>query len=140
MARKTVAGAAGADPTLPDVTLVIDGKTWHLVYNYDAIARAERALNAAAAAATPKGVPFVPINLLRGFNLEEASAEQLRGLLYAALMTAHPKVTLKEVSTLIRMDTLTDIYGTIAACWMQSQPAKKTEEDADRPTEGLSET
>ena len=133
MAKKTVAGIAGKDPTLPDVPLEIGGKTYRLVYDYNAIVLAERELNAAARAKTPRGMPFVPVNLLRGFDLEAANAEELRGLLYASLLKAQPKITLDDVSQMISFSNLEKIYTAIVHCWIQSH----TEVDPggkERPT------
>src|SRR5579864_8392167 len=79
--RESVAGTA-LDPVIEFATLEIDGETYHLAYDFNAIAEAEKLAEA---------------NLLHGMAalmFNSTTAVQLRGLFYAGLRKAHPKMTL----------------------------------------------
>lgn len=136
MAKKdhNIAGVAGIDPTLPNVRLEANGKSYQLVYDYGAIARAERELNATAAAMTPRGATFVRISLLHGFDLDAATAEEFRGLVYAALLPQQPKITLAEVDKLLTFANMKAIYDAIVRCWLGSQPEPGAEDKDKNPT------
>lgn len=125
MSRKSVAGTS-SDPVVEFATLEIDGKAYRLSYDFNAIAEAEKE----AGCNLLHGIAVI---LLRGMN-----AGQLRGLLYAALRQAHPKMTLSGAGRLIRIDTMPSITTAIIEAWNASLPeAKKIAED---PTEGAVES
>ena len=91
-------------------TLEVDGKTWRLTYDFNAIADAER---------------IAECNLLAALdNLAAISAAQLRGLLYAAIVVADARLrpTLQEVGALIRIDTLAAITEALAEAYRLSMP------------------
>jgi hypothetical protein len=126
----SVAGT-GSDPTVEYAELEIDGKVYQLAYDFNAIAEAEAVARAAG----------TPINLLQGMAavlLNDVTAEQLRGLLWAAARKAHysltverrspkdmPKPTLLKVGALIRVDTLPDIREALLRAWNASLPEDK---------------
>jgi hypothetical protein len=111
-----------ADPLVEFATLRIDGESYNLVYDFNAIAEAEK---------------LAQCNLLHGIAsllASGATAMQLRGLLYAAMRKAHPKMTIDKAGELIRIDTMPDIYEALGEAYRNSMPeAKKLAED---PTAG----
>jgi hypothetical protein len=112
MPRNNVAGTA-SDPTIQFASLEIDGKTYRLTYDFNAIAQAEAASGC---------------NLLQGvagFLLNTATAAQYRGLLYAALLKAHPKMSIDQAGNLVRIDTMPDIRRALAEAYNLSMPEKK---------------
>lgn len=109
MARKSVAGTA-ADPTIQFETLEIDGRSYRLCYSFNAIAEAERLGNC---------------NLLEGIAavlFNSLTAQQARGLLYAALSVAQPEITLAEAGQMIRVDTLPGIRLALLKAYNASMP------------------
>lgn len=93
--------------------LEIDGRTYQLAYDFNAIAEAEASTGC---------------NLLHGISAAlfgTLSAAQLRGLLCASLRAGQPDITLAETGALIRIDTLERIHTAIAEAWGLSLPEKK---------------
>jgi hypothetical protein len=111
MSRKTVTGTS-SDPTVRFSTVEIDGKTYSLAYDFNAIATAE----ATAGINLFEGIA----NLVSGLN-----AAQFRGLLYAALLKAHPDITLNQVGDLIRVDMLGALRIALSEAYVKSLPEKK---------------
>jgi len=111
--QHTVAGTID-DPTIQFAPLTLDGKTYQLAYSFNAIAEAERVAGC---------------NLLQGLEaLGSLSALQLRGLLYAALKLASPKVTIEQAGSLIRLDTLSKVTAALAEAYQLSLPEKKNQD------------
>jgi hypothetical protein len=91
-------------------TLVIDNETLTLAYDFNAIADAER---------------IAGCNLLAALeNLADISAIQLRGLLYAAIVTEPPDVrpTLVDCGNLIRLDTIAAVTMALAKAYELATP------------------
>ena len=112
MESKSVAGTAD-DPTVKFASLTIDEQEYKLVWSMNALAKAER---------------LTGINLLKGIrsNLLNPSAEELRGLLYAAMSIAQPKLTLDDVGNLIRPDTWDIAIVALIEAYTLSMPSKKS--------------
>lgn len=106
-------------PVMQFADLTVDGETYKLVYDYNAIAEAEAVTRT---------------NLLTGLeNLTELTAAQLRGLLYAALAVAHPDITVRNAGKMIRLDTLPTITKALATAYNLSMPEPKSENPTDAP-------
>jgi hypothetical protein len=116
MSKRSVAGTV-AEPTVQFEELEIEGEIYNLVYDFDAIAKAEK---------------LVGCNLLAGMAgiiIEEGyySASQVLGLFYASLQRAHPKMTMRDVAVLCRIDRIPDIVDAIRGAYNKSMPdVKKT--------------
>ena len=111
-----------ADPIVEYVPLEIDGETYRLAYDFNAIAEAENLINVAI----PD--PRYQVNLLQGIArvlLGAPTANQLLGLLYAALRMAHPKMTMAQVAALIRIDTTEDVVNGLVRAYNASCPEEK---------------
>jgi hypothetical protein len=108
---KTVAGTA-ADPTVRFAKLEMEGETYSLAYDFNAIATAEK---------------LTGVNLLGGLTrwLQDLDAREYRGIFYAALLKAHPAMTVEEAGALIRLDTMPAINDAIVAAYRLSIPQKK---------------
>lgn len=106
MSTASVAGKPGLDPTLPNVSLILNDVERHLCYDHNAIAQAEKAtgLNLLYAAAT------------------SPSATTLRGLLWSALLKENPELTLEEVGGWITPRNIPTIHAAIVAAWYGSVP------------------
>ena len=113
MAKRNAVAGTASDPVVEFAKVEIDGETYRLAYDFNAIAEAEKLADA---------------NLLHGIAGllgKGANAAQIRGLLYAALRKAHPKLTLAQAGALIRIDTIPDIYDAIEAAYRLSLPEAK---------------
>ena len=88
-------------------TLAIEGEQpLKLAFDFNAIAEAEQ---------------LAGCNLLEGLqNLSGMTALQLRGLLFAALRKAQPKMTIQAAGALIRLDTLGPITLALAEAYSLS--------------------
>ena len=137
-----IAGTAD-DPTVEFAELEIDGQTYHLAYDYHAIARAEGLLNGQRRRPVrdKDGTLTDPgeekVSLLHGIAAvmnSGADARELEGLFYAALGPAQPDITLKQADRLIRLDTIPDICRAIEKAYIASMPTKK--QLAQNPTVG----
>jgi hypothetical protein len=112
--RNGVAGTA-SDPTIEFAKLEIDGKQYRLGYDFNAIAEAEEVTGS---------------NLLQGLlNGGNWTARQMRGLLYAALHVAHPRITVEEVGKLIRLDTMIAVQRAVIMAYNLSLPEEKRQAD-----------
>lgn len=121
MARLSVAKTP-ADPVVEYVPLEIDGETYRLAWDFNAIAEAEQIINA--------GIPDprYQVNLLQGVArvlISAPTASQLRGLLYAAMRMAQPKITIEKAGALVRIDTTQDIVNGLARAYNASCPDGK---------------
>lgn len=109
---QTVAGTV-ADPLVEFAKLKIDDQTYNLVYDFNAIAEAER---------------LAGCNLMHGLALillDAPTAGQFRGLLYAALRKGHPKITLAQAGALVRIDTMPEIQEALLRAYNASLPEEK---------------
>lgn len=100
-----VAGRPGADPTLPDVTLILGGKERKLCFDFNAICVASKVTG---------------INLLRSI-VGDLEPESLRGLLWAALLRDDPSLTLDQVGGLIRPASIPGIREALLRAWFESR-------------------
>jgi hypothetical protein len=116
MKSKTVAGTP-ADPTLDFVSLeLVDGTKFKLIYDFDALARAEE---------------ITGISLLFGVNWGAISAPQLRGILFASVLKAHPETKLEDLTKHINLRNHARLTIAIKDAWINSIP--DAEPDADPP-------
>lgn len=113
MSDSNVAGVPGLDATLPDVSLIIGGKTRQLCFDFSAICTVER---------------LTGLNLLKS-AVSEVSATNLRALLYAALLRDDPTLTLEEVSKWITMKNVGVIHQALVTAWFGS--VEDADQDAD---------
>src|SRR4051794_34806267 len=114
MPKRSVAGPS-FDPTIQFATLTIDGEDFKLAYDFNAISTAEHSAGC---------------NLLQGLgSLTDLSAVQLRGLLYAALLVAHPDMTIHKAGRLIRFDTMPSVISVLGQAYSLSLPEKKSNAD-----------
>ncbi len=102
------------NPIREYATLEVDGEQYQLCYDFRQFAEAERITGQSL--------------LIGDFNFDGMSMVRLRGLLYAALKSAHPDVTLEVAERMIRFDTASSVMDAIARANELSKPKKK--EDA----------
>jgi hypothetical protein len=107
MPRKTVAGTI-EDPTIPFVKVTLKGTEYRLCYSLNALAKVES---------------MTGLNMFQGLNLQALNATQLRAMLWASLLTAHPETTLDEVGSLIASPVHCNLaLSAIGEAWAASMP------------------
>ncbi len=116
MAKKTIAGTE-ADPTVRFAKLKIDGDTYSLAFDFNALALAES---------------MTGLNLMQALrSLDNLSVSQTRGLLYASLQKAHSKMTVSEVGGLLHFRTIPLITDAISEAITNSLP--ESEQNPQQP-------
>ena len=123
----SVAGIPGKDKTLPNVPLTIDGRTYSLCFDFNALAIAEE---------------LTGLNLLQSLDLQNLSVVKYRALLYSTLLKENPKITIEEVGKMVTLATLPAITIALVHAWTGSQPevlvdkdAKDTKQNPEQPLE-----
>jgi hypothetical protein len=112
MKLETVAGGP-ADPTLQFTDLIVGGKTYKLIFDFDSIAFAE----------AQTGIP-----LLVGIDWSKITAVQMRAMLYASMLRGQPQMkdnpakSLEEVAKLLRPKNMIAIESALVKAWGDSTP------------------
>lgn len=99
-----IADKLGQDPTLPDVDLIVGGKTYKLAFDFNAICVAEKETG---------------INLLTSL-VSEITASSLRGLLFAALLKDQPEMTIEHAGALITPQNIGAVRTAVVTAWFGS--------------------
>lgn len=119
-----VAGVPGRDKTLPDVPLTIGDKTFHLCFDFNALALAEE---------------LTGLNLLQSLDLQNLTVVKYRALLYSTLLKENPKITIEEVGQMVNIGTLPAITLALVHAWTGSRPEvivdKDEKENPEQPLE-----
>lgn len=110
MPKLKIADKAATDPALPKVPLVLNGKTYHLVFTFAALRIAEREFAKMG----------TPINIFQQFDFDNMSAEKMTALLYAAIVTDSPELTIADVPSLITMRDIPAIREAVAVAFTLS--------------------
>ena len=110
MSKHKVAGIAGLDPTLPLVELTLGDKTYNLAFTFGALSIAASKLRA-------KGIQC---NLLHSLDLSSLDADRVGPLLFAAMLTHQPNITIEQVEALITLHNLGTIFEKIVAAYSAS--------------------
>ena len=113
-----VAGRPGLDPTLPLVEITLGDKTFNLCFTFTAFSVAATTLRARG----------IQCNLLQSLDLSTVDADRVGPLLYAAMLTQHPTITIEQVEALITFPELGNIVEKIVEAYSASlaDPVKKS--------------
>jgi hypothetical protein len=117
-----VAHVPEVDPTLPKVELKLGKKAYHLCFTFEALALAESEFR-------KRGIK---VNLIEALDLSALDASRVVPLLYAALVTHDPEITIDQVSKLVTLRDLVKIYGAIVKAYSESL-AEPDKDAADSP-------
>jgi hypothetical protein len=115
--NETVAGTP-ADPTLEFTSLKINGKTYKLIYDFDAIADIEEETN---------------IPLLVGIDFRRLNVRQVRAMLCACMRKAHPAVSPKVITPWIVPKNMPLIIDALIQTWFVSTAKRQEDESAENP-------
>lgn len=112
--EKTVANQPGLDPTLPAVSITINGETFSLCYDFNSIARVEMESG---------------INLLAEGISERTftSPSRFRAVFWASCLKDRPDMTLEEAGTLVGKSNFADLVKAVLAAWFGSLPESEAD-------------
>ncbi len=99
-------GKPGVDPTLPNITLSINGEDFSLAYDFAAIVLVEKATG---------------INLLSSV-IEEPTFQGIVALFWAAVLKSRPDFTLEKAAGLIDLQSVLMILHAVRVAWGASIP------------------
>ena len=99
-----------ADHTISYTDLELGGKTYHLLFNLRALAKAQAATG---------------INFLHGINFSALDAEKFAALLHAGLANRHPDVTLDQIMDQIDIRDMTRIAEAVGRAYIANQMESK---------------
>ena len=125
MARKKISGKPAVDPTLPDVSVEINGKVYRLAYTFAALALAQAKLK------TVNGT----INVFRAVMFTDVDPIDLCVLFYAGLQANHPDLTYDEACELITLQNYGDVFKACYKAYTESMAPPDSKEDAANPPE-----
>lgn len=115
--KESVAGTP-ADPTIRFTELKLNGKTYSLLYDFEAIAKAE---------------DLTGLELLVGVNWRKINARRIRAMLYASMLQAHPDITMKEITGLLSLRNVPRIEQALAECWLDSSADPEPKANPPQP-------
>lgn len=99
-------------PTLPQVSIELNGQKYGLCFDFNALAHAESATG---------------LNMLQALDFQGLSATTFRALLFASMLKLQPEITLEQVGNLIQYGTLPELYKAVARAYTESQPEPEQE-------------
>jgi hypothetical protein len=102
-----IAGNPEIDPTLPKVDIKLGSETYYLCFTFGALSLAQKNLRDIG----------VECNLLHALDLSSMDALRLVPLLYAALLSHQPKITLEKVATLVTFKNMGMIFEGLARAY-----------------------
>lgn len=111
--KNTVTGTT-ADPILHFTDVRLNGKTYKLIYDFEAVAKAEDLT----------GIP-----LLVGVDWGHINARRIRAMLFASLLKACPELKLEDVTKLINVRNLPKIERALIDAWVTSTPEAEDEKE-----------
>ncbi len=109
-------GKPGVDPTLPNVTLAIDGVDYALCYDHAAIADVGR---------------LTGINMLTAVASNQPSFEGVIACFWAAAKKAKPEFTYEAAAALIDLSNVYGVLEAVRVAWGASIPDPKKADDGD---------
>src|ERR1700730_3720240 len=121
-----IAGNPEIDPTLPKLDINLGKEGVFLCFTFGALALAQKNLRSIG----------VDCNLLHALDLSGLDASQLVPLLYAALISHQPKISIDKVVSLVTIKNLGMIFDGIAHAYGASLADPSPEDvkpDPDQP-------
>ena len=92
---------------VPKVEVAVNGTTYTLAFDFNALARAEE---------------LTKLNLLRALDFQSLSASTFRALLFASLLRFHPELTLEGTGSLINSKTAPELMSAVVKAWVNATP------------------
>jgi hypothetical protein len=120
-----VAGVPGTDPTMPLVSIELAGNTYYLAFTFKAMALAQKNLRDIG----------VDCNLIKALDFGMIDAEKFAPLLYAALITHQPSLTVQQVVDFVTLDNFVEVYTKIIEAYTASIAKPAPEDVKADPTQ-----
>jgi hypothetical protein len=112
MAKRSIARSPKFDPSIPRVTVEIDGEPFDLCFDFRALAAAKEKLRELD--------PPVEINILRSLDFHGLDVDTLPALLYAAAFRYQPDLSWERAQELVNLRTAGAVYAALAEAYMQA--------------------
>jgi hypothetical protein len=109
------------NPTEPTEELVVNGETYTLFFNFEAVADAEEAT----------GQPL--ILGLHKRDIQSPRIAMVRAMLWACLKPHHPEVTYATAAALVNARNARDVWGAVLDVWVAGMEEQKAESAGDPP-------
>ena len=107
------------NPVQPSPDLVLDGKTYHLLFDLESVAVAEDLSDRAL------------LTGLRRKDYQAPTINLVRAMLYACIHGNHPEVDFEQVKAMVKRDNIAQIWTPILAAWFASLAEPDPEEEVD---------
>jgi hypothetical protein len=121
--KNRIVKSAFPDPTVPEVSVEIDGSTYRLCFDFAALAVAKAKLREA----------HVEINVLGALNFNAIDVDTLPALFFAATQAYHPDLSWEQARGLVSLRTAPGIFSAVRAAYIAAMiPAAKNPPAADR--------
>lgn len=114
------------NPIKPVVELPLQGVTYRLSYDFDAIAEAEDIVDR----------PL--ITGLRRKDIERPTINLVRAMFFAAARANHPELTYEQIKALVTRDNWGSIWGSVLKAWIAGSPEPEESAAPSDPTQGQS--
>ncbi len=111
------------NPIIEFEEIELKGEKYSLAYSFLAIAKAERLVGRNLLSGF--GQMMVSVSEFKDQAPWEISASDLLGLFFAALLPAHPDMTLERAAALVDGESLNEIWQAIGRAYQKSMPKKK---------------
>lgn len=95
------------NPTIPDVAIEVDGRSFRLCFDFQALAIAKAKMKAVG----------VYVNILKALDFREVDVDTLPALFFAAALRFQPDLSWENANKLITMQTCTGIFGGLAVAY-----------------------
>ena len=93
---KKIAGNPATDPTMPKVTVTLDGATYNLAFTFASLATAETEMKKLGK----------PINIFHAMDFDALDATSMIALLYAALLPGHPEISIDHLPSMLTVKAI----------------------------------
>lgn len=105
-------------PVAPSTKLIVEDKEYELLFDFEAIARAEDLTGKA---------------LLSGINLNQReyrtpSISLIRNMLFASISALHPEITLSEAKAIVTKHNYMYVWSTVMDAWVKGLSEPDPEE------------
>jgi hypothetical protein len=114
----SVAGKPGFSPVLPKVPLTLGEHDFNLVFNFNALALLEEKTG---------------MNAFRVVDFQNINATTIRAMLWTALITEQPDITMEDVGNLLTFENMSVVYSALLQAWTGSRPEPKKDDEEENP-------
>lgn len=112
---QSIVGNPELDATVPDISLELGGKTYHLLFKFSSLSIAEKKLHAAG----------IRISLLVARSVTFWDASNLPYIFFAALQAHHPEITLEQADAMLTFENCGEVLDKLFEAHQAALPARR---------------